>query len=187
MLQEARRAMQAAEFDEGVAVIDIQLARILIERGQFAAAEAAMSHTAAEFTRLQKHAFALEASVVLAEARLSQANAAAALDLLDRAAQAAGSGREPDPPTHRACARARAGRCSADRGRRKRNRQRHRSRRANTRCATTKRCCWRCAPRSRRMDARDEDRARSRRRCSKASACMRTPRPEENPMVAAGS
>ena len=32
--------MQAAEFDEGVAVIDIQLARILIERGQFATAEA---------------------------------------------------------------------------------------------------------------------------------------------------
>ncbi len=82
--------MQAAEFDEGVAVIDIQLARILIERGQFAQAEASMSHTAAEFTRLQKHAFALEASVVLAEARLSQSNPAAALDLLDRAAQAAG-------------------------------------------------------------------------------------------------
>ena len=82
--------MQAAEFDEGVAVIDIQLARILIERGQFAQAEASMSHTAAEFTRLQKHAFALEAGVVLAEARLSQSNAAAALDLLDRAAQAAG-------------------------------------------------------------------------------------------------
>ena len=91
LLQEARRAMQAAEFDEGVAVIDIQLARILIERAQFAAAEAAMSRTAAEFTRLQKHAFALEASVVLAEARLGQANAAAALDVLDRAAQAAGS------------------------------------------------------------------------------------------------
>jgi tetratricopeptide (TPR) repeat protein len=90
LLQEARRAMQAAEFDEGVAVIDIQLARIMIERGQFAQAEAAMAHTAAEFTRLQKHAFALEASVVLAEARLRQTHAAAALDLIDRAAQAAG-------------------------------------------------------------------------------------------------
>jgi tetratricopeptide (TPR) repeat protein len=90
LLQEARRAMQAAEFDEGVSVIDIQLARILIERGQFSQAEAAMAHTAAEFTRLQKHAFALEASVVLAEARLGMANAAAALDLIDRASRAAG-------------------------------------------------------------------------------------------------
>ena len=36
LLHDARRAMRAAEFDEGVAVIDIQLARILIERGQFA-------------------------------------------------------------------------------------------------------------------------------------------------------
>ncbi len=90
LLQEARRAMQAAEFDEGVAVIDIQLARIMIERGQFELAEASMTHTAAEFTRLQKHAFALEASVVLAEALLSQTHAAAALDLIDRAARAAG-------------------------------------------------------------------------------------------------
>ncbi len=55
------------------------------------------SSRAAELTRLQearvcrRHAFALEASVVLAEARLGQANAAAALDVLDRAAQAAGS------------------------------------------------------------------------------------------------
>jgi hypothetical protein len=91
MLHDARRAMRAAEFDEGVAVIDIQLARILIERGQFREAEAAMVHTAAEFTRLQKHAFALEASVVLAEARLGLANAASALDLIDRAARAAGN------------------------------------------------------------------------------------------------
>jgi tetratricopeptide (TPR) repeat protein len=91
LLQESRRAMQAAEFDEGVAVIDIQLARILIERGQFGEAEAAMARTAAEFTRLQKHAFALEASVVLAEAGVHLSNAAAALDLIDRAAHAAGS------------------------------------------------------------------------------------------------
>jgi hypothetical protein len=82
--------MQAAEFDEGVAVIDIQLARILIERGHFAEAETAMARTAAEFTRLQKPAFALEASVVLAEAGLNLSNAAAALDLIDRAALAAG-------------------------------------------------------------------------------------------------
>ena len=60
-----------------------------------------MVHTAAEFTRLQKHAFALEASVVLAEARLGLANAASALDLIDRAARAAGTGRESDPSQNR--------------------------------------------------------------------------------------
>jgi hypothetical protein len=42
-----------------------------------------------EFTRLQKHAFALEASVVLAEARLTR-RTPRRLDLLDRAALAAG-------------------------------------------------------------------------------------------------
>ena len=90
LLQEARRAMQAAEFDEGVAVIDIQLARIMIERGQFAQAEASMTHTVAEFTRLQKPVFALEACVVLAEVHLRQTQPATALDLIDRAAHAAG-------------------------------------------------------------------------------------------------
>jgi class 3 adenylate cyclase/tetratricopeptide (TPR) repeat protein len=107
LLQEARRAMRAAEFDEGVAIIDIQLARIAIERGQPAQAEASMAATAAEFARLQKHAFALEATIVLAEALLARSRASDALVLIERAALAAGQDAQlARPKTARVRARA---------------------------------------------------------------------------------
>ncbi len=108
LLQEARRAMQAAEFDEGVAVIDIQLARILIERGQFAAGRGRdVSH------RGRVHSFA-EARVRAGSecrARRSASGSGERRCGTRRPRPRCASGRircEPDPPTHRTCAGARA-------------------------------------------------------------------------------
>jgi class 3 adenylate cyclase/tetratricopeptide (TPR) repeat protein len=90
LLGESRRAMVAAEFDEGVAFVDIQIARIALARGVRGEAIELMRRTAAEFDRLQKPAFALEATVVLADALIAD-DATQALDAIDRAARAAGA------------------------------------------------------------------------------------------------
>ena len=90
LLVESRRAMVAAQFDEGVAFTDIQLGRIALARGARDEAAALLRRTAAEFARLRKDAFALEATLVLADATVAD-DAAQALDLVERAARAAGN------------------------------------------------------------------------------------------------
>ena len=149
-----------------------------------------MSHTAAEFTRLQKQAFALEASVVLAEARLGQANAAAALDLLDRAALAAGQDANLIRP-RTARVRARALACLGRISDAENEIENGIVRGARTRaCVTTKRCCWCYEPTSLPTDVRPKT-ARRPRRCSKVSACsarrdpskIRWLQPEAEPRV----
>jgi tetratricopeptide (TPR) repeat protein len=86
----AMRVMRASAIGEMVAMIEIQLGRILIARGELTRAEALLEHTVAELTRLGKHTAALEASVVLADARLQEGRPSDALALIDAATNAAG-------------------------------------------------------------------------------------------------
>jgi class 3 adenylate cyclase/tetratricopeptide (TPR) repeat protein len=89
-LTAAMRVMRASAIGEMVAMIEIQLGRILIARGELTRAEALLEHTVTELTRLGKTTAALEASVVLADARLHDGRAADAIALVDEASRAAG-------------------------------------------------------------------------------------------------
>ncbi len=91
VLKEALRVMRATEFAEGAAMAQIQLARILIERGAADEADAMLDRVGAELTRIGKAPTAVEAAVVRASGRVRRGDAAAALELLDRATAAAGN------------------------------------------------------------------------------------------------
>jgi len=82
-LQEALRVLRASAVVDGVASIEIELARIAIERGDWASAEALLDHACAEFTRLGKSTFLLEATLVRADGLLRGGNPHPALALLD--------------------------------------------------------------------------------------------------------
>jgi len=90
ILNNAVRVMRASGFHDGAAYAEIQLARILVARGQFDAADLMMKRVAAEFTKIGQPLSALEAVMVRALAKIGMGDAASALDLLDRAAEAIG-------------------------------------------------------------------------------------------------
>jgi tetratricopeptide (TPR) repeat protein len=87
---DALRNLRAAEFAEGVASVEIQLARILIERGVWTQAESMLERVIDEFNRLGKPFYVLDATVVRAHGWLSAGDPLAALTLLRDAQTAAG-------------------------------------------------------------------------------------------------
>jgi ATP/maltotriose-dependent transcriptional regulator MalT len=82
--------MRASEFNDGAAYAEIQLARMLIERGKTGEADEMMERVAAEFTKIGQALSVLEAVLVQSLAKTSAGDAAAALELLDNAAGAVG-------------------------------------------------------------------------------------------------
>ncbi len=82
--------MRASGFNDGAAYAEIQLARILVERGRFAEADELMAGVAAEFAGIGQSLSSLEAVMVQAVAKASAGQAEAALELLEDAAGAAG-------------------------------------------------------------------------------------------------
>src|SRR4029077_13182759 len=77
------------EWAEGVAMIELQLARIQIERGTYDAADQMLERVIAEFERLDKPMYALEASATRAVGLCRAGKPAAALELLARVSAAA--------------------------------------------------------------------------------------------------
>lgn len=86
MLRDTIRIMRASEFNDGAAYAEIQLARILIERGANDEAEHMMARVAAEFAKIGQALSALEALLVQSLAKIGVGDAAAALELLASAA-----------------------------------------------------------------------------------------------------
>jgi class 3 adenylate cyclase/tetratricopeptide (TPR) repeat protein len=94
VLLDAIRVLRAAHFVEGVNRGEIQYARILIERGDFPAAEAMLARVQQEFAEAGQHVAALEAAAVRALGRFRAGAAQEGLDLLDAARAAAGADAE---------------------------------------------------------------------------------------------
>jgi tetratricopeptide (TPR) repeat protein len=90
VLRDAIRVLRAAHFTEGVNRAEIQLSRILIERGMLAEAESMLERVQREFVQAGQPVAALEAAVMRAAALLRAARAADALTLLDEAMKRAG-------------------------------------------------------------------------------------------------
>ena len=90
VLAEALRVMQASDFDEGMATIEIQLARLQILRGDFEQAERTAAAAADRFMMLGETLYALEAVIVRAEALSHVGRYRLALRCLDDSVQAAG-------------------------------------------------------------------------------------------------
>jgi len=85
LLVQALRTMRALEFPEGVATIELQLARIRLGRGEFAAAASLSERVALDFERIGQPRYALEAHVLNSEALCLGGDPERALDLLDTA------------------------------------------------------------------------------------------------------
>ncbi len=62
ILLDALRVVRTSEWAEGVATIELQLARIQIERGAYDTADRMLEGVIAEFERLDKPMYAIEAS-----------------------------------------------------------------------------------------------------------------------------
>jgi class 3 adenylate cyclase/tetratricopeptide (TPR) repeat protein len=92
VLRDAIRLLRAAHFSEGVNRGEIQLARILIERGALDEAEAMLQRVQREFAEAGQHLAALEAATMRALGRQRGGAARAALELIDAARAAAGDG-----------------------------------------------------------------------------------------------
>ena len=90
ILRDTIRVMRASEFNDGADYAEIQLARILIERGDIEEAEGMMERVAEEFTKIGQASSALEAVLVRSLAKVCVGDAATALELLDSAAGAVG-------------------------------------------------------------------------------------------------
>jgi len=90
-LSDARRVMLASGFREGVAIIEIQIGRTLIERGALQDADELLQRVVDEFKRIGKKFYVLEATVFLAHGRLTAGDPMSALLLLDAAEVAAGN------------------------------------------------------------------------------------------------
>jgi hypothetical protein len=90
VLRDAIRVLRAAHFVEGMNRGEIQLARILIERGEVAQAEQMLARVQNEFGAAGQPLAALEAACIRAFGRLRAGAAAEALALLDDARSAAG-------------------------------------------------------------------------------------------------
>ncbi|MBT8442661.1 MAG: hypothetical protein KJO76_09775, partial [Gammaproteobacteria bacterium] len=90
VLRDAYRVMRASNFNDGAAYVEIQLARILVDRGESDEAIAMMERVAAEFTKLGQLLSALEAVMVQSLALTKAGDPTEALALLDKSAKAAG-------------------------------------------------------------------------------------------------
>ncbi len=90
VLRDAIRVLRASGFNDGAACSELQLARVLVRRDAFDEANAMLERIRTEFIALGQSANALEATLIAALAQIRQGKADSALDLLDRAAAAAG-------------------------------------------------------------------------------------------------
>jgi tetratricopeptide (TPR) repeat protein len=113
ILREAVRVMRASGFHDGAAYSEVQLGRVLVDRGEAGQADELLERVGAELARFGRKSSVLEAALVqsLAKTRLGRANEA--LELIDRAAAAAGGASgllEPQAAEARALALAALGR-----------------------------------------------------------------------------
>jgi class 3 adenylate cyclase/tetratricopeptide (TPR) repeat protein len=90
VLTDALRVMRASDWTEGIAMIELQLGRIHIERGDFAAADQMLDRVTADFGRIGKPMYALEAAAARANGLHRAGQSTLALELLDRAIARAG-------------------------------------------------------------------------------------------------
>ena len=90
VLRDAIEVLRAAHAFDGVNRGEIQLARILIERGAFAEADAMLLRVEREFREAGQHLAALEAAAMRALGALRSGDPRTALDQLDQARQATG-------------------------------------------------------------------------------------------------
>jgi class 3 adenylate cyclase/tetratricopeptide (TPR) repeat protein len=90
MLRGAIRVMRGTEFGEGASYAELQLARVYVERGALDEADRMLDSVAEEFAQLGQAVSSLECALAQAESRLRAGRPAAALDVVDRAAAAAG-------------------------------------------------------------------------------------------------
>jgi tetratricopeptide (TPR) repeat protein len=85
VLTDALRVMRASGWAEGIAMIELQLGRIQVERGDFAAADQTLERVTADFAHLGKPVYALEAAAARANGLHRAGQSALALELLDGA------------------------------------------------------------------------------------------------------
>jgi class 3 adenylate cyclase/tetratricopeptide (TPR) repeat protein len=107
LLERAIRCLRATEFNEGTACAELQLARLWVERGALEETESLLERVTEVFTSLGQASMCLECALVRAESQLRGGRPAAALEGVDRAAEAAGEDAVLLVPQV-ACARARA-------------------------------------------------------------------------------
>jgi ATP/maltotriose-dependent transcriptional regulator MalT len=106
VLTDSLRVLRASGWTEGIAMIELQLARIQIEQGAFEAADQMLERVTSDLTQMGKPMYALEASVLRATSLSRAGDPVAALELLARASADKGAS-GPLLPTL-ACARATA-------------------------------------------------------------------------------
>jgi class 3 adenylate cyclase/tetratricopeptide (TPR) repeat protein len=99
LVTDALRIVKAAEFAEGVASVELQLARIFIERGDYAQAESILKHSVDEFARLGKSFYLLDATTLRADARLRAGDPAMALEWVQEAQRVSGEQPQLRPKT----------------------------------------------------------------------------------------
>jgi tetratricopeptide (TPR) repeat protein len=107
ILDDAIRTMRASHFHDGAAYAEIQLARILLKQGAVAEADEILSRVSQEFYDLGQAASVLEAVLVQVVVKVQMGEPTAALELLERAANAAGEDAQlfvPQVAEARACA-----------------------------------------------------------------------------------
>jgi ATP/maltotriose-dependent transcriptional regulator MalT len=90
VLRDAARVLRASDFVDGATFAEIQLARLLIARGEVDEAMRLLDTAGDELAALRMYGSALEAVVYLADCRRRRGDAAAALQLLGDAEARAG-------------------------------------------------------------------------------------------------
>ena len=85
VLTDALRVMHGSEWAEGIAMIELQLGRIQFERGDFASADQTLERVTADFGRLGKPMYALEAAAARSYGLHRAGQPSRALALLDAA------------------------------------------------------------------------------------------------------
>ena len=91
MLKDVIRVARASGFADGAATAELQLGRLMLQRGAYQDADELMGRVGSELRQLGKATSALEAACVQAQAWAFLGRAEDALNLVDQAAQAAGS------------------------------------------------------------------------------------------------
>jgi tetratricopeptide (TPR) repeat protein len=91
VLRNAIRVLKASGFIDGAAFCEVQIARVMMEKGEYQPAEDLLRKALATFTELGETPSALDASVHLAECLLRQDRCSEALDLLDSASSTVSS------------------------------------------------------------------------------------------------
>jgi hypothetical protein len=82
--------MRASGFNDGAAYAEVQLGRVLVERGAAAAADELLGRAGAELLGCGRKSGALEAALVQALARVRLGQPGSALELIDRTAATPG-------------------------------------------------------------------------------------------------